>query len=113
MLRIVIIATIVAALATGPVVAQQALQRPAVGLVGGVPVFTPDGEVAGRLFNLGRDGHGQGVLIAELDRPLGIGPQIVAIPIDMFVQRPDRIELSVTAEQLRDRIAASDRTSKQ
>ena len=108
--RTLIIATIAAALATVPAVAQQGLQRPASALVG-LPVFTSDGQLAGRISKLGRDGHGQGVLIAELDRPLGIGPQIVAIPIDMFVQRPDRIELTITAEQVRDRLAGPERSA--
>jgi hypothetical protein len=48
MLRTLIIAMIGPVLATDPVVAQQALQRPAAGLVG-VPVFAPNGKVTGRL----------------------------------------------------------------
>ena len=105
-------AMVAAALAMAPAIAQQALQRPAAALVG-LPVFTSDGKLMGRIVDRGREGHGQAVLIAELDRPLGIGPQTVAIPIDMFVQRPDRIELTVTAEQVRDRVAGPDRSGEE
>ena len=110
MSRTLMTATIAVALATGPVVAEQTLQRPAAALVG-LPVFTSDGQLVGRIANLGRNGHGQAVLIADLDRPLGIGPQTVAIPIDMFVQRPDRIELTITAEQVKDRLAGPERST--
>jgi hypothetical protein len=34
-----------------------------------------------------------------------IGSQPVAIPIDMLVQRADRIELTITAEQMADKLA--------
>jgi sporulation protein YlmC with PRC-barrel domain len=97
-------------LATGPVAAQQGLQRPAAVLIG-LPVYTSDGRLVGKISDLGRKGHGQGVLIAELERPLGLGPQTVAIPIDMFVQRPDRIELTITADQVNDRLAGADRSA--
>ena len=110
MSRTLMVATIAAALAMGPVVAQQGLQRPAAALVG-LPVFTSDGQLAGRISNLGRDVQGQAVLIAELDRPLGIGPRTVAIPIDLFVQRPDRIELTITGEQVSDRLAGPERST--
>src|SRR5262245_50676688 len=103
----IMIGAIAALLATGPVTGQQVLQRPASALVG-LPVFTSDGRLVGKILDLGREGHGRGVLIAEIERPLGVGPQTVAIPIDMFVQRPDRIELTITADQMRDRLAGPD-----
>jgi hypothetical protein len=35
----------------------------------------------------------------------------VAIPIDMFVQRPNRIEQTITGEQVRDRLAGPERST--
>jgi sporulation protein YlmC with PRC-barrel domain len=107
-----VILSIAAVLATGPAAAQQGLQRPAAALIG-LPVYTSEGRLVGKITDLGRKGHGQGVLIAELERPLGLGPQTVAIPIDMFVQRPDRIELTISADQVNDRLAGVDRSGEQ
>jgi len=103
------------ALATVPTMAmaQDGQKRPApraATMLIGLPVFSSDGQQIGKVIELGRDNR-QPVLIAEIERPLGIGPNTVAIPIDMFVQRPDRIELTIGADKVRDRLAGPERSS--
>jgi PRC-barrel domain len=81
--------------------AAQDLSNTAIGL----PVFTSDGREIGLVTEVASEPLGQSMLIAEVERPGGIGPRAVAIPPDMFVQRADRIELSLTFEQVTDRLA--------
>ena len=45
------------------------------------------------------------VLLAEIERPLGIGPIIVAVPTNMIELRADRIELTITAIQVRNKLS--------
>jgi PRC-barrel domain len=111
--RALLAGTLAIVLATAPAMAQERQQRPAARaatVLIGLPVFSSDGQQIGKVTELGKY-DGQPVLIVEIDRPLGIGPDAVAIPIDMFVQRPDRIELTITADQVRDRLARPDRSS--
>ena len=58
----------------------------------------------GRVTEVGID-DGQAILIAEIERPLGIGADPVAIPVEMFARKGDRVELSITAVEVRDRLA--------
>ena len=74
----------------------------------GLPVFTSDGREIGKVTELVGEPQ-EPLLIAEVERPGGIGPRTLAVPIDMFVQRPDRIELTLTYEQVRDRLAGPER----
>jgi hypothetical protein len=53
----------------------------------------------------GIDDDDQVVLVAEIARPLGIGADAVAIPTDMFVRKANRIELTITDAEVRDRLA--------
>jgi hypothetical protein len=52
---------------------------------------------------------GEAVLIAEIDRPLGIGNDLVVIPTEMFVNKSDHIELTITAQRVRDTLAKPQR----
>jgi hypothetical protein len=70
----------------------------------GLPVFTADQREIGRITDVVREPR-EPMLLAEIERPGAIGPHVVAIPIDMFVQRADRIELKLTFEQITDRLA--------
>ena len=72
-------------------------------LLVGLPVFTSDGLEIGKVIGWAKH-QGEHLLIAEIEQRLGIGSQPVAIPIDMFVQRADRIELTITAEQMADKL---------
>src|SRR5262245_32366766 len=59
----------------------------------GLPIFTSDGEEIGKVLATGTDEDGLAVLVAEIERPLGMGPIAVAIPTDMFAPMTDRIEI--------------------
>jgi hypothetical protein len=43
-------------------------------------------------------------LIGEVPRPLGLGPDLLAIPVSMYVHKGDHIELTLTAEQVRQKL---------
>jgi hypothetical protein len=83
------------------------------------PEAVPRSEVAPRLLNLpirsldnqpigvvtqAGIGDGEAVLIGEVERPLGLGPELIAITADMFVDRGDHIQLTLTADQIREKL---------
>jgi hypothetical protein len=47
---------------------------------------------------------GQAIVIGEIVRTLGIGYDAVAIPMEMFANKDDHVELAITAEQVRSRL---------
>ena len=84
------------------------------------PEAVPQSEIAPRLLNLpirsvddqpigvvtqAGIGDGEAVLIGEVERPLGLGPELIAITADMFVDKGDHIQLTLTAEQIRENLA--------
>jgi hypothetical protein len=69
----------------------------------GLPIVTADGETVGYVTEVGID-EGQAIVIGEIVRPLGIGYDAVAIPIEMFANKGDHVELAITAEQVRSRL---------
>jgi sporulation protein YlmC with PRC-barrel domain len=71
----------------------------------GLPIFTSDGVRVGAVAETGTDNGGRLVLLSELERPLGIGMQIVAIPLDLIVIHADRIDLFLTATEVRERLS--------
>ena len=72
------------------------------GLIG-LPLVTKDGETVGYITEVGIvDGHV--IAIGELVRPLGIGYDAVAIPVEMFAHKGDHAELTITAEEVRARL---------
>jgi hypothetical protein len=103
MLKMLLAGALAAALTTAPGIAQEKNRRPLAGahaVLVGLPVFTSDGREIGKVTGMARD-QDEPMLIAEIERRLGIGSRTVAIPIDMFVQRPDRIELTLTPNRWR------------
>jgi hypothetical protein len=89
-----------------PVLAQQGLdesaepRRPLIGM----PVYTSDGRQLGEVIQVGRQ-NDQPALRAEIGSFLGLGSTTVIIPTNMFQQRGNRIELSMTAAEVRELIA--------
>jgi hypothetical protein len=75
----------------------------------GLPIFTSDGEKIGKVLATGTDADGLAVLVAEIERPLGMGPIAVAIPTDMFAPMTDRIALAITEAEVSQRLARADR----
>ena len=93
---------------------------PTNGVIAQEPEAVPRSEVAPRLLNLpirsvddqpigvvtqAGIGDGEAVLIGEVERPLGLGPELIALTADMFVDRGDHIQLTLTADQIREKLA--------
>ena len=93
---------------------------PATELIAQEPESIPRSEVAPRLLHLpihsidgqhigvvtqAAIGGGEAVFIGEVERPLGLGPERIAISADMFVDRGDHIQLTLTADQIREKLA--------
>ena len=106
-----LVAFAVALAATAPAAAQHS-RKPAVGQAGralvGLPLFSSDGKRIGRIVATGTDDDNRAVLVAEIEQPLGIGSHAVAIPADMFVRKAGRVELTVTAAEVAERISKAD-----
>lgn len=85
-----------------PVAPQQ--QAPA-----GLPLYSSDGKMLGRVVASGLDDDDQPVLVAEIERPLGIGTRAIAIPASMFVRKGKRIELTITAAEVGARLGRTGR----
>jgi PRC-barrel domain protein len=108
------IAALALVLATPPAWAEGPQQRPA-GQAGGpakrtepravgLPVYTADGKAIGKIVATGTDEDNQPVLVAEIERPLGLGPEAIAIPADLFVRKQGRIELTITEAEMNARL---------
>jgi hypothetical protein len=78
-------------------------ERTAVGL----PIYTSDGKAIGRVTASGVDEDNQAVLVGEIERSIGIGPQAIAIPTELFVRKRDRIELTLTEAEVNARLGRS------
>lgn len=105
MLKLVVAAWVAAgALAGQPSLAQQ-VQPPAAAQVQpplvGLAVYSSDGAMLGHVTQVGSAG-GQPVVRAELGGFLEVAPSAVLIPVSMFEQKPDRIEVSMTAAEVKD-----------
>jgi len=111
-LRHALAAIVVLAMALAAAPAQDSRKPPAGkadrGLIG-LSVFSSDGVKIGRVVEIGIDDDNQAVLVAEIERPLGIGSDAVAIPVAMFVRKSNRIELTITAAEVGDRISRAGR----
>ena len=75
-------------------------QSPLIGLA----VYTSDGEKIGQVTHVGLVGSEPAVR-AELGGFLGLSPSLVVIPVSMFEQKPDRIELTMTAVEVKDTLS--------
>jgi hypothetical protein len=64
---------------------------------------SPDGRRIGAVTG-SANYPGQALLMAGIEQPLGIGEHKVGIPPDMFVYHFDWIELTLTAEEIKDRL---------
>jgi hypothetical protein len=103
-------AVIVAALTATPTLAQQG-QPPAVQTeppavqpgheLVGLAVYSSDGEKLGQVTQVGTAG-GQPAVRAELGGFLDVAPSAVVIPATMFAHKPDRIEVAMTAAEVKE-----------
>jgi hypothetical protein len=98
------------AVAAGSVAAQQtppAENQPRVQVdaaLVGVPVYSSDGQRLGQIAEVGSL-RGQPAVRAEMEESLGIGPRTVIMFADAFHRKNDRVELSMTAAEVKDTIA--------
>jgi hypothetical protein len=96
-----------AAMPAAPALAQQGKRPPAAApdaSLAGLPVYTADGKQIGTVITMGLDEDDEPVLVAEIAQPLAIGPTAIAVPIDMFVRKGDRIELTLTEAEVNVRL---------
>jgi hypothetical protein len=70
----------------------------------GLPVYSSDGEKLGEVTHVGTAG-GQQAVRAEMGTFLGMGSSPVIIPAEMFEQKPDRLQVMMTAAEVRDSIS--------
>jgi hypothetical protein len=102
------------ALAVVPASAQQSqppTMQPDIGLVG-LPVYSSDGQMLGQVTDTVRAGGRQAVR-AEMGAFLGLGPSIILIDADVFQTKVDRVELKMTAAEVRERISNQGRKPSQ
>jgi sporulation protein YlmC with PRC-barrel domain len=89
------------ALGSLPVTAQQA--RPDTAQqetsVIGLPIYSSDGEKLGEVTQVGMH-EGQQAVVAQLEPSVGKGAKVL-IPAEMMTQQGDRLELPMTAEEVK------------
>jgi hypothetical protein len=115
MRRLVAAGAVAAALAaTSPVTGQPA-QPPSASLetaLVGLPVYSSDGQKLGDVTQAVTAGS-QPVVRANFGDILGSGPIAVIIPAALFVQKDDRIEVKMTAAEVKDRLAKQQQQQQQ
>jgi hypothetical protein len=110
----VLVAAATAIAAVAPAAAQQDGRKPPAAVKSGraligLPLFSSDGKRIGQIVAVGTDDDNRSVLVAEIERPLGLGTDAVAIPFDLFVRKAGRVELTITAAEVEARISRSGR----
>src|SRR5262245_35943767 len=99
----VAVAVVAAGLAAPPTLAQQA--QPPTGQINlevvGLAVYSSDGEKLGQVTDVGT-AAGRPAVRAELGGFLDVATSAVVIPATMFEQKPDRIEVSMTAAEVKE-----------
>jgi len=115
MLKLCAAAAVIAAVLTAtPTLAQQT-QPPAVQTehpLVGLAVYSSDGAKLGQVTQVGTAG-GQPAVRAELGGFLDVAPSAVVIPATMFEQKPDRIEVSMTAAEVKETLSKQQQPPKQ
>jgi PRC-barrel domain len=114
MIRLLVAAGILGAALAGPLSAQQsppaedrppAPQLQADKAIIGLPVFSSDGQKLGEVTDVEAVSGDQPAIRAEMGEFLGIGSMPVVIAPDAFLKKDDRIELAMTAAEVRDTLA--------
>jgi len=97
-----------------PASAQQSLPpttQPEAALVG-LPVYSSDGQKLGEVTGTSGSGS-RPALRAEMGTFLGLSPSIVLIDAEVFQKKADRIELTMTAAEVKERISTQGGQPKQ
>jgi len=116
MVRRILAAGIVAAAfaAASPVTAQPTQSPSASAETGvvGLAVYSSDGQKLGDVTHAGMAGD-QLVVRADFGNSLGFGPIAVIIPAALFVQKADRLEMKMTADEVKVHLAEQQRQQQQ
>jgi hypothetical protein len=102
MSKIALFIAAAAALVLSPAFAQQHSAQRKSTLVG-LPVYSSDGQKLGEVTEEGRYG-GKATVRADMGTFFGSGPNIVLIDADVFKKNADRIELTMTAAEVREKL---------
>jgi hypothetical protein len=105
---LLVVAAAIVALSGAPTFARFAAAAPNTSEEGqriGIPIFTSDGAEIGVVTATGTDEDGHFVLLTELGTALGLNAQTVAIPMELLVVRSDRVDLLLSIEEIRQRLA--------
>ena len=105
------VAALALTLAATPTMPEGPRQRPAgkaERTTVGLPIYTSDGKAIGKVVAIGTDEDNQPVLVGEIERTLGLGPEAVAIPADLFVRKQDRIELTIDEAEVNARMGRAE-----
>jgi PRC-barrel domain len=112
MTRPLLAAAILGAVLAGPASAQQSQpqqdlppQTQADKVTIGLPVFSSDGQKLGEVTDVGELADGKQAIRAEMGQFLGIGSTPVVIGPGAFQKKADRVEVALTADEVRDTLA--------
>ena len=110
MLNAILAGMLAFALSAAPTTARAAPEAPIAkeARLYGFPIFTSDGVQIGAVAETGTDDDGLMVLLAEIEKPLGLGTQTIAVPVELIVLKTDRIELYLTATEVRERLSSAE-----
>src|SRR5262245_52812137 len=105
MRRLLAAASLAVMIAGVPAFAQQ--QAPAAqaeAQLVGLPVYSSDGVKLGEVTDVGTVGDQQ-MVRAEMGTFLGLGSSLVVIPAQMFERKTDRIEVAMSAGEVKETIS--------
>src|SRR5262245_12179182 len=96
--------------ATSSALAQQKqpqAAQPEVTLVG-LPVYSSDGQKLGQITEVGLS-RGQPAVRADIGGFLGLGSTPVVIPAKMYERKGDRVEILMSADEVKDTVSRQNR----
>jgi hypothetical protein len=102
--RLIVVGVIATALAATSPIAAQPMQPPpssAETVLVGLPVYSADGQKLGDVTQVSAADN---QLVADFGSFLGLGPTGVIIPGALFVRKTDRIELKLSAAEVKDHL---------
>jgi hypothetical protein len=115
MLKVLLVAGALALAGTATSALAQEKQPPAtqpeVTLIG-LPVYSSDDQKLGLITEVGVSGA-QRAVRAEIGGFLGIGSTPVVIPANMFEHKGDRIQVLMTADEVKDTVSKQNRQLKE
>ena len=100
--KLALFIVVAATLAFSPGFAQQHSPQQKSTLVG-LSIYSSDGQKLGEVTEEGRTG-GKATVRADMGTFFGSGPNIVLIDTDLFERKADRIELTLTAAEVREKL---------